>query len=469
MTMRRVFGLSVACLAAALLAAPGRVLGGESGNPFRLPPFDSVVLDNGLSVFLMEQHEVPLTAVSLLLPAGAVHDGEKSGLASLTAEGLRFGTKEFSKEQIEETLDFLGVSFRIRTRHETVEVSLSFLRSEQDPVFRILEEIILRPAFPEEELAKRKQRRLVELKQAKQWPSRVVDAYYDRFLFGEHPLGNPVTGTRKGVEGITVEDVRGFYRDRYRPDGAVFAVVGDFETPKMKEKIAALFRAWKGKGKPSSPAKTPQVPEKARVLLVNKEDATETQFMIGRLGVPRNHPDTTAIQVVNTVLGGRFTSWLNDELRVTRGLTYGAGSDFNAHRTTGSFAMASFTETKHTGEAVDLALEILERLHRDGVDEKTLASAKNYMKGQFPPRYETSASLARLLTAMAFYGFDASVINEFEKRVDAMTPERARKIIEAYFPRKNLQFVLIGKAGDLRAVAKKWGEVTEKNIQADGY
>jgi predicted Zn-dependent peptidase len=176
-----------------------------------------------------------------------------------------------------------------------------------------------------------------------------------------------------------------------------------------------------------------------------------------------------AVQVVNTILGGRFTSWLNDELRVNAGLTYGAGSFFTTHRQAGSFAISTFTQTATTGQAVDLALKVYRRLLDEGPDAATLSSAKNYIKGQFPPRYETSGQLATLLAEMFLYNFDESFINTFNQKVDALSPERVKEVTRKYFPRENLVFVLIGKADDIRDTVKRYGEITEKQIKEEGF
>jgi predicted Zn-dependent peptidase len=156
---------------------------------------------------------------------------------------------------------------------------------------------------------------------------------------------------------------------------------------------------------------------------------------------------------------------LNDELRVNSGLTYGASSGFTSLKNGGSFVISTFTAVKTTEPAIDKALEVLHKLHANGIDEKSLASAKNYVKGQFPPRYETTAQQARLLTQMFWYDFDQSFINNFEKNVDDLDLAKANKIIATYFPNDVLQFVLVGKAEDIKDIAKKYGKVTQVEIK----
>ena len=442
------------------------------GQAFRMPAYETFTLENGLTIYLMEQHEVPLIYVSAVFPAGAIHDGNRCGLASLTSEGLLMGTKNYSKAKIEEELDILGVSYNAGASLETSEVFMSFLNSHRDTVFPILKEIITEPVFEQTEFDKRKKRLLLELEQAKEAPENVIGDYYNKFLFKNHAYGNPVPGTRSSVEKITVEDLKTFYKNNYLPQGSVIALVGDFKNPEMKEQITGLFKDWQGK--PAAVAETPvsaalPLADKPRVLLVNKEDATETQFIIGSFGITRNNPDYIGILLINTILGDRFTSWLNDELRVNAGLTYGVRSRFNPFKASGTFTINSFTRTATTVQALDLAVKVLNRLHKQGVDENTLSSAKNYVKGQFPLDYETPDSLAELLASMFFYKFSDSFINDFQKNIDAVTPEKAKEIIAKYFPVKNLQFVLIGKASELRDQVKKYGEITEKEIKADGF
>ncbi len=442
----------------------------KEGN-FKLPPYTKITLGNGLTVYLMEQHEVPLISVSAVFPAGALQDKNKSGLASLTADALLFGTKSYTKDQIEETLDFLGASINTYATREYAGVNASFLANHQDKVLPILKEIVVNPVFNGEEFTKKQTRLAVELDQERESPRSVIGTYFNRFVFGNHPYGNPVSGIKTTVSALKVEDAKQFYTSFYRPNGSVMAIVGDFKTKDMEKKLETLFKDWKpNENGLVKPAEEPMpIHQKNRVLVINKDNATETTFYIGAPGVSRNNPDYVAIQVINTILGGRFTSWLNDELRVNSGLTYGASSRFVPLKNAGTFVISTFTKSATTTEAIDLALEVLNRLHTKGVDDATLNSAKNYIKGQFPPQYETSGELADLLTSMFWYNFDESYINTFQQKVDELTTAKAREIINTYFPKENLQFVMIGKAAEIREKVKKYGEVTQKEITADEF
>lgn len=441
-----------------------------AGN-FKLPAYEKVKLDNGLTVYLMEQHEVPLIYISALIPCGAIYDGNKNGLAFLTSESLLFGTKNFTKKQIEETFEFYGASISTSATSEFIKVNTSFAKQDQEKLMPIFQDIILNPTFPDDEVEKRKQRLLVELDQAKESPRQVIRAYFNKFLFTDNEFGNPVQGSKNTVAGISSDDLKNYYSSFFNPASSSIAIVGDFNISEMRREISDLFKSWNLENPTSSnPITIPSLDfDKNRVLLVNKNDSQETTFIIGGKGVSRNNADFTDIQVINTILGDRFTSWLNEELRINSGLTYGVRSVFVPYKNLGTFLISTFTQTENTEKAIDLALQVYNRLHTTGITEKVLSSAKSYIKGQFPPNYETSEELANLLTAMEYYGFDDSYINSFEKKVDDMTVAKANEIAKKYFPKENLQFVIIGKASEIKEIVKKYGEITEKEITEDGF
>ena len=440
-----------------------------SAQNYKLPEYTSFKLPNGLTVYMMERHDVPVISFSAILPAGAIYDGNKTGLAGLTATALKHGTKSFTKSKLDEELDFLGAYINTSAAKEYASLSSKFAAKDKDKVLSIIKEIVLDPVFDTTEFEKEKSRLLVRLEQQKESPRSVIRSYFNKLLFGNHVYGNVTQGINATVNKLTVADLKNFYNSNYTPNNAAISIVGDFSIKEMRGVITTLFSNWKkgDNATESLASKSIVNPIENKVLLVNKEDAKETTFFIGALGVSRNNPDFISIDVVNTLFGGRFTSMLNDELRVNTGLTYGTGSRFSTLKNGGSFYISTFTATKTTEAAIDKALEVLNNLHANGLDEKSLTSAKNYVKGQFPPDYETTGQLARLLTQMYWYNFDESFINNFEKNVDDLDLIKANKIIADYFPKDKLQFVLIGKAADIKEIAEKYGTVRQVEIKED--
>ncbi|MET0464514.1 MAG: pitrilysin family protein [Chitinophagaceae bacterium] len=453
-------------LAFSLATMMGLVLNAQD---YKLPSYQQFTLKNGLTVYLMEQHDVPMISVSAILPAGAIYDGEKSGLASLTATALKHGTKKYPKTKMDEELDFIGASVSTYASKESAGLSAQFAAKDQALVLDIINDLLTAPVFDTTEFAKEKRRALLRLEQAKESPRNVIGSYFDKLIYGDHVYGNIISGTVGSVTNLSTTDLKQFYGANYIPNGSAISIVGDFNSKEMKALVTKVFAGW-AKGKQENAnleAKPIAKPTGNKVLLVNKDDAKETTFLIGSQGIARNNPDYVAVEVINTLFGGRFTSMLNDELRVNSGLTYGASSRFAALKNGGTFAISTFTAGKTTEPAIDKALEVLKKLHEQGVDDTSLASAKNYVKGQFPPRYETSGQLAGLLTQMYWYKFDESFINNFQKNVDGLTLEKAKSIIKTYFPQDKLQFVLVGKSADIKKIAEKYGPVTEVQIKAE--
>lgn len=436
---------------------------------YKLPAYEKFKLSNGLTVYLMEKHEVPVISLSAIFPAGAIYDGSKAGLASITANTLMTGSVNLPKAKLDEELDFMAANIDMFSSKEFSGLRSKFASKYKNRVLDIIKNILLNPAFDKSEFEKEKSRTLVNLEQAKESPRAVIASYFDKAVYGNHVYGNVVSGTTSSVKGISIDDVKRFYNENYYPEGSAIAVVGDFKTPEMKKMISELFSSWKkGTSKHSNAASNPiSYPTEANVVLVNKDDARETTFYIGAPGINRNNPDYVAISVLNTYFGGRFTSLLNDELRVNSGLTYGARSVFSPLKNGGTFYISSFTANKTTAEALDLAIQVLQKFHAGGITEENLASAKNYIKGQFPPSYETAGQLANLLTQMYWYDFNESFINNFEKNVDELTVDKAKNIIHKYFPSDKLQFVLIGKADEINMIAEKFGKVKMMDIKND--
>lgn len=438
---------------------------------FKLPQYEVIELKNGLTIYLMEKRDVPLISFAMAFDAGAIKDGSLAGLSSFTAEALKFGTPDYTKSQIDSLFNFYGSNLFINSYFDYSALFTQIMKDNFETLLPVLSEVVQKPTFPSDEIEKRKQRWLVEIEQAKESPRRVIEDYFNKLIFDDAPYSSPIYGTKSSIQQIDEKKIREFYSLYYRPETSVIAVVGDFDKAKIKSLLEKYFADWKN----DSPKIITDVRmnsktfEEPRVYLINKDNAFETTFMIGGYGVPLSNPDQIQIDVINTILGGRFTSWLNDELRVNAGLTYGARSRFNSFKHSGTFFISSFTATKNTEAALELAVKTYKRLFEKGIDEATLTSAKNYVKGQFPPEYETSYSLASFLLQKYVFGIDDSYINDFEKKVDELDVKKANEIVKKYFPKDNLQFVLIGKADSIRDIAKKYGKVKEKDLSEDGF
>ncbi len=437
-----------------------------------LPDAERVVLENGTTLLLVERHDVPLIGLEATIRGGAVADpADKHGLANLLAGLLEKGAGERSAAEFAEAVEAVGGELDAAATLESFAVSAEFMSKDAALMVELVADMLRRPTLDRSEFSKLRDRTINLIKAAKSSdPSNLLPSYANAFLFGEHPYGNPRSGSESSLANITHNDVRGYYNDFFGGDRLTIVVVGDFDRATLQELLTAAFADWEAAvgALPDVPA-----PERAtgnRVLLVDKPGATQTYFRIGNVGVSRNFPRRAELNLANTVFGGRFTSMLMTDLRVESGLSYSASSQLGRFAQPGSVFVSSFTETGTTVEALDVALGTLGRLRDSGLDEAMIASARNYVMGQFPPDLETASQLAGIFSILETYGLDASYINDYGNELAAATPESVAAVIDEVYPKGDeLVFVLIGDADAIREQVAKYGPVTEMSINEPRY
>ncbi|MGC1903097.1 MAG: pitrilysin family protein [Candidatus Acidiferrum sp.] len=439
-----------------------------TAQTLRMPPHEKVVLKNGLTVLLLQKHGVPLVNISTIVRAGSAADpASQDGLANLTAGLLRKGTKTRSAQQFSADLDYIGGSLEAEANTDYTVINFEFLTKDLARGLELFSDAMLHPTFPQDETDKLLAQSIDAVRAAKDDPQSVMIPYYCGYLYGTHPYGRVSGGDDVSLKQIHRDGIVRFYEANYVPSNTIIGVAGEFNMDEMKSKLEQTFGAW-----PARTAKPETIPPAApvkgkRLLLVDKADASQVYFAFGNTGVAANDPDRVAIRVVNTIFGGRFTSELNEALRVESGYTYGAEAFFDERKVAGPFAVYSFTKNETTTPAIDLALQVLAKLHKDGVTDDQLKSARSYIKGQFPPNIETSRQLARVIASHEFYGLGDDEVNQLEARLDAVTLEVARQAIQKHFPLENLVFVLIGKASAVGPAVKKYAPTQDSRPIGD--
>jgi zinc protease len=465
--MKRLFAFSLAILLVTLSVSTTNA---DDGT-LKLPAFRKVKLKNGMSVLLMEQHEVPLISFNLIVKAGSVADpAGKEGVAAVTAELLRKGTRTRSADQLSAELDFIGGILGASATFDYTGANAEFVKKDINKGLDLFSDVLLNPQFPQDEVTKLLKQRIDGIKAAKDQAQAVIGSYFSAYLYGSHPYGRPAAGDERSLAAITRDDVQKFYQTYYSPSNAILAVVGDFSSAEMERMLTERFGAWAARPAPAVtiPEATPFSGKK--LLLVDKPDSTQTFFVVGNVGISRTNPDRVYISVINTLFGGRFTSMLNSELRIKSGLSYGASSSFSERKARGPFVISTFTRNETTEQAIDLTLDVMKRLHEKGITAEELKSAKTYIKGQFPPTIETNDQLARTLVQIELYGLDENEINGLYARIDSMTMADAQRVIKQYFPLDDLVFVLIGKAEEIKKVAQKYAQkLDSKSINQPGF
>jgi predicted Zn-dependent peptidase len=324
----------------------------------------------------------------------------------------------------------------------------------------------MRPHFDAEEFTKYRDRDIEFIKSAKDSdPSQLIGIYGRAMLFGAHPYARPQGGSERTLAAITQGDVVSYHSQNFGADNATMVFAGDLDPKWMKQALTAAFGTWKKAATPVRDLKPASRVSGRRVLLVDSPGSVQTYFWLGNVGVDRRYSGRPALDLVNTLYGGRFTSILNTELRIKSGLSYGASSSFTRGSVAGEFAIRSFTQTDNTGKALDLALQTLEQLKHGTLEPAMLESARAYVLGQYPLRLETAAHWAAALSDLEFYGLPKDYIEGYGPALGRVDLAETAAVTADAFPRPaDLTIVLIGDAAKIREAAAKYGPVTEMKI-----
>ncbi len=432
----------------------------------RVPEHERLVLDNGAVLILLPRREVPLLACQVLLRGGSVADPPAPpGAASLVAALLEKGAAERDAYAFAEAVEGAGGSFGAVAGPEAIALRSQFLSRDQDLMLELLADTLRAPRLEEREFEHLRERQIEFIKAVKDSePADLIDAYGRAMLFAGHPYARPVHGSESSLAQVTHAHVRHYYRAHFGADRLILVLAGDLDVHQAEDAVRGAFASW-----PRSVARPPLGPPAGlagrRVLLVDAPGAAQTHFWIGAAGVDRKYPRRAALDLVNTLFGGRFTSLLNAELRIKSGLSYGARSSFVRGSVAGEFAIRSFVETASTARAIRLALQALERLHREGVSAEMLSSARAYTLGQYALGLETAADWAAALAEIEFFGLGTGYIDDYPTRLAEVDPQLARAVICEAFPTPDqMTFVVIGDAARLAGQLAEFGDVVPMRL-----
>ncbi|MEE9561955.1 MAG: pitrilysin family protein, partial [Thermoanaerobaculia bacterium] len=325
-----------------------------------LPAVERHMLLNGLPVYLLEKHGVPVVQINLLIRTGSTADKVgRTGLAALTVEMLDEGAGERDALELAEAIAYLGADLSTWSGYHDSGIDLFTPLDKLDEALPLLADVVLRPSFDGEELERQRLDRLTALLQARDEPRSIASAQFDRALFGaDHPYGR--LADEASLRALKVEDLETFHNTYFKPGNAALIVVGDVTADAMMPKLEVAFGGWRDADLPATEVAIVDQIEGRTVYLVDKPGAAQSEIRIGRIGAARDTEDYYALVVMNTVLGGSFTSRLNSNLREDKGYTYGARSRFAFRRAPGPFLAGAAVQTEVTDKALAEFMKELE-------------------------------------------------------------------------------------------------------------
>jgi predicted Zn-dependent peptidase len=448
----RVLALWVACgflfYQAVHAQAPDRSKPPALGPPpaLNLPPIQKKTLSNGIPVWFIESHKVPLAQVNLVVLSGSGDDpAGKFGVASLTAAMLDEGAGGRSALELADAIDFLGANLSTSSSFDASAVRLNVPVDKLADALPIMADVALRPTFPQQDLERLRLERLTSLLQARDDPESIAGMAFSRIVFGAtHRYGTGAMGTEVTLKAFTADDLRAFHAAHYRRSNAALVVVGDLTPDAVLPLLEKQLGGWKDAGpvkRVPVPA-APQVKER-QIYIIDKPGAEQSQIRIGWVGVSRATPDYFTLLVLNTVLGGSFTSRLNQNLREKHGYTYGAGSAFDMRLSPGPFFAAAGVQTDKTADALR---EFFNELNAIGktISAEELNKAKNYIALGFPSEFETIGDLSRRIEELIVYKLPEGYFENYVANVQAVDVERVRKAAATYIQPSRFAVVVVG-------------------------
>lgn len=432
-----------------------------------LPAPERRSLPNGLEVVYVQHGELPLVHATLLLPAGSVEDpAELPGLASFTAAMLDEGAGGRDALELAAALELIGASLGTGAGLESASVEMAVLRARLPEALRLMADVAVRPDFPEEDLRRLRDQRITALASARDESGAIASNAFAALVYGEdHPYGR--LATTQATAAMDRAALTAFHQARYRPAASTLILVGDVDAAELHPLVEQAFGAWAGRAPENVQVADAASPESTRIYLIDKPGAAQSEIRVGHPALRRDHPDYFPVLVLNTILGGSFTSRLNTNLRETHGYSYGAGSSFAMRLGQGPFLASSAVFTAKTDSAVVEFFHELRRIREEPVTSAEVERAKQYVALGLPRRFETVGGVAGQLAELELHGLSMDFYNGYVDAVMAVTAEEVQRVAREHLRPDQAVVVVVGDRSEVEAGlrALPLGEVEIRAIE----
>lgn len=416
-----------------------------------LPATEAFTLSNGIQAVVVRRTGVPMVGFEVLVRGGAstLAAGE-AGLAALAADALDEGAGARDARELSEAVGAIGGRLATSAGYDAVRVRASAPSSRADELFALVSDVTVRPRLDTPDVDRVLALRRARVLQRMDDPSDLADDAFARVVYGDDPYGNPLIGSVETLATLDANDVRDYYAGHADPTRTTVFVVGDTERARIEALLEQDLGAWTADGPLRAlPSVLPSTPATGAIHLVDKPGASQSEIRVGRMGVLPNDPDVAPVHVMNTLLGGSFTSRLNSKLREEKGFTYGAFSVFTNRVRTGPFSAETAVHTPVTAEAVSDILAEFERLQTETVPEEELERTKRYLALRLPARFETTAQVRAALSGLVLHGLTLDWYDDYVERIMAVRAADVRRVAKRAL---QLDEVAVVVAGDRSAI-----------------
>lgn len=427
----------------------------------KLPKAYQTTLASGMQVIVLENHKLPTFSMQMVVLSGGFADpAGQEGTAQYVATMLREGTKTRNSKQIAEAVDSLGASLNAGASLSslTSTISAAGLTDQFDAIMELFADVILNPTFPKEDFDKMKSRGIAQLRLARSQPNFLAGEMFSRAMYGSHP-GGRFSLNAEQISRFTPEMLSAFHAAHYKPNNAIFAIVGDVKPAEIVAKLEKTFAGWKRGDVPATVVPPVAETGPAQIRLIDRPGSVQTNLILGVQTIERNDPDYYALDVLNQIVGGGASARLFLNLREDKGYTYGAYSNFNASRYRGLYRAATEVRTEVTKESVTELMYEIKRIRDEKVPREEFDRAKRTIVGSFALQLESPQSLLGNIITAKLHGLPGDYWDTYPAKIAAITEDEVQRVARKYLDLGKLQTVAVGDASKIADVLKQFGSV----------
>ncbi len=473
--IRRSFGFSARSLAIASVLASGswsllpaavdrsKKPGPGPAPAASFPDYAEKTLPNGLKVFVIEDDRKPTVTFRLIIKGGALHDGKKTGLSAFTATLLNRGTSTRDAATFAQETDAIGVKVEASSGADAISVSAGGLTKYTDKILEFLTDVLLHPAFPEEQLEKVRKQALSKLASEKQEADALAGKLAGKAVFGEHSYGD--YNTEESLKAIRREDLVSYHATWFAPNNATLAVVGDVKAADILPVVEKAFTDWKQREIPADATGAPPEMRGLTIHLVDRPGSVQSNIVVAQPGPAKNVSDLPELNVLNGTLGGGFSGRLFQNLREKHGWTYGAYSAFGPNKHGGVFTASAETRNAVTAPAIREILAEMKRLREEPVPPAELELQRQYNVGNYLLSLESAGRIATRVQDIDLYGMAPDFYKTYASRMAAATPQKVQELAKKYLSVEDTAIIVVGEAKEVRPELEKLGKVIEYDTE----
>jgi len=471
---RRFNGVTLLFFLTVVASATTYAIGGVDATPspapaheFSFTPPKEGKLDNGLRVIVAERPSLPLLAMELIIRSGSERDpNDRAGTASLTGSLLTKGTEKMSAPEIANAIESLGGTIFSSGVSDYSSAGVLVMSSKAEPALTILADVALHPAFKQEEIDRLKKQSLDGLRVALQQPGSLASYVLGRVVYGDGEYGHASGGTPETIPPIQRSDIANFYQNYYRPDNATLVFSGNISFEQGKAYAQKFFGSWKGNQNAPPAVIAKAETWKPTTVVVDMPEAGQASVSVTKPAIKRDSPDYYAGLVANAALGNGFGSRLNREIRIKRGLSYGARSSLDVRRDAGAFTATAQTKNESAAEVATLLQAELKRVATEPVQGDELKSRQALLTGSFARSMETDLGFASHIAVLAVFNLPLNTLDKFIPSINAIKPNDVTAFTEKYLAAPS-SVVVVGKAAAFVEALKKDSPDTRVIAQSD--